>query len=221
MFKEVSGNRFFIGALAFFILCVGGSRLYQWHVLKETKNSFADLVGAEVLEAKEPEKPRVRKLVVAPVIAPVLDASQEEQPSAEVAPVVPVTRTVNYTRNSDIKWKNASEQRQYNRDAGNPPPYENLPVDLWDFEATKAAMIENINFVKANWDPKTYFDKDLGREMRIAYARATNIHSAAMSLGIYTREQTREINALYFSSDGFTNTIRNAADEMLKEQGVE
>ena len=212
MFKEFSGNRLFIGALVFIILCVGGSRLYQWYVLQEIRQSFDHLVGVEVLEAKEPEKPRVRKPVVVPVIAPVLDRSQEEQPSSEVVPVIPVARTVKDTRNSDIKWKDASEQRQYNRGAGNPPPYENLPVDLWDFEATKAAMIENINFVKANWDPKKFFDKDLGREMRIAYARATNIHNAAMSLGIYTREQAREINALYFSSGGLSDMIRNATD---------
>ena len=115
MFKEVSGNRFFILALVFFILCVGGNRLYQWYILQETKNSFAHLVGAEVLEAREPEKPRVRKPVVVPVIAPVLDASQEERPSSEVAPVTPVTRTMNYTRNSDIKWKDASEQARVAR----------------------------------------------------------------------------------------------------------
>lgn len=111
MFKEVSGNRFFIAALVFFIFCVGGNRLYQWHVLEETKKPFKNLVGAEVLEAREPEKPRVRKPVVAPVIAPVLAPLQEEQPRYEVVPVAPVTRTVNDTRNSDIKWKDASEQR--------------------------------------------------------------------------------------------------------------
>ena len=200
MLKDLFSNRLFIGALVLFIFFVGGSLLYQWYILQETRQPFYDLVGAEDLEAKEPEKPKVRKPIV--------------------VPVAPVTRTVNDTPNSDIKWKDASEQRQYNRGAGNPPPYENLPVDLWDFEATKAAMIENINFIKANWDPKTFFDKDLGREMRIAYARAANIHNAAMS-GIYTREQAREINALYFSPGGLSDMIRNAADEILQQQAVE
>ena len=35
MLKELFSNRLFIGALAFFALCVGGSLLYMWHVERE------------------------------------------------------------------------------------------------------------------------------------------------------------------------------------------
>ena len=105
-------------------------------------------------------------------------------------------------------------QPEHNKGAGNPPPFENIPVDLYDFEATKATMIENINFVKANWDPETFFDKDLGREMRRAYAIASSIANAALALtDIYTREQARELNVLYFS---LSQMVGNAADEMLQ-----
>ena len=100
--------------------------------------------------------------------------------------------------------------------ADNPLPYGN--VDIRDFEAAKAAMIENINFIKANWDPEAFFDKELGCEMRVAYARATNIANAAMS-GIYTREQAREMNALYFDL-GISDMIGNAADEIVQRQGA-
>ena len=220
MFRDILNNRLFIGALAFFVFCVGGSLLYQWHVLEETKREF-DHIGEGVLKAKEPPKPKVR--------TPVLPARyQEEQPGSEVAPVAPVTRPVNDTRNSDIKWKDASEQRQYN----NPHPFENVPVDLWDFEATKAAMIENINFVKANWDPKVY-----NKQVSIASAISENIANAT-NLPIYTPEEAEELRALHLQllefkgiesgrvsqlkREGHTNAeaIRIAAEETLQRWGV-
>lgn len=42
MFKEFFSNRLFIGALAFFILCVGGSLLYHQHVKKQTAKALAE-----------------------------------------------------------------------------------------------------------------------------------------------------------------------------------
>ena len=121
---------------------------------------------------------------------------------------------------------------EYDTGAGNPPPWEHVPVDLWDFEATKAAMIENINFVKANWDPKVY-----NREVSIANAISHNIANAAMS-GIYTDERGRELNGLYSSLLQFkgvdvkrvlqledeghatAEAIRIAAEERLARWGV-
>ncbi|MXV76409.1 hypothetical protein F4Z99_19325 [Candidatus Poribacteria bacterium] len=41
MFKDLFSNRLFIGALAFFIFCVGGSLLYQQHVEKQTAEDLA------------------------------------------------------------------------------------------------------------------------------------------------------------------------------------
>lgn len=35
MLKDLFQNRLFIGALVFFVLCVGGSLLYMWHVERE------------------------------------------------------------------------------------------------------------------------------------------------------------------------------------------
>ena len=42
MFKNLFSNRLFIGALAFFILCVVGSLLYQQQVYKETDKALAE-----------------------------------------------------------------------------------------------------------------------------------------------------------------------------------
>lgn len=128
-------------------------------------------------------------------------------------------------------------QIEYDRGAGNPPPFDKVPVDLWDFEATKAAMIENVNFVKANWDPETYYDVELGREMRIADAIAHNISNATY-MHIFTPEQGEELRTLYMGllefqgiehgrirqliDEGHTREEagRIAAEETLQRQGV-
>lgn len=213
MLKELFSNRLFIGALAFFILSVVGGMLYISHVEKQGAEELArDEARVKQLADKQQPQPTAK--------APVGDTSQgghfhedgtwhegpHETPSlAEVDTSTPV-------QGSDI----SAPHRVSDKGAGNPLPYGN--VDIRDFEATKAAMIENINFIKANWDPEAFFDKELGSELRVAYARATNIANAAMS-GIYTREQAREMNALYYDL-GISDMIGNAADEMLKRQGV-
>ena len=124
-------------------------------------------------------------------------------------------------------------QRNYDRGAGNPSPFDKVPVDLWDFEATKAAMIENINFVKANWHPFEY-----NREVSIASAISHNIANAANAtdLGLYTPEQALELTLLFsgllefkghepgrtleLREQGYTHkeAIRIAAEELLERQ---
>ena len=214
MLKDVFSNRLLIGALAFFVLCVGGSLFYSHHEkqkgeaeLAETKDHVAQWnerqnPTTEVKAGDTSQGGRVH------ADGTWHDEPQETSSLAEVDTSDPV-------QGSDI----SALQRQYNDNAGagNPLPYGN--VDIRDFEAAKAAMIENSNFIKANWDPEAFFDKERGREMRVAYARATNIANAAMS-GIYTREQAREMNALYYDL-GISDMIGNAADEIVRRQRVE
>ena len=40
MFGDLLSSRWFQGGLAFFMLCVGGSLLYSWHVHRTTENEF-------------------------------------------------------------------------------------------------------------------------------------------------------------------------------------
>ncbi len=42
MLKDVFGNRLFLGALAFFVLCIGGSLLYMQHVEQQTARELAE-----------------------------------------------------------------------------------------------------------------------------------------------------------------------------------
>lgn len=89
----------------------------------------------------------------------------------------------------------APPQKQYTKNSGNPLMFKGFPVDLSDFEATKASMIENVNFVKANWDPNVF-----NREVRTARIYVTNISSYVDSiLCFYTPDQREEIRALRFS----------------------
>ena len=42
MLKDLFSNRLFLGALAFFVLCVGGSLLYMQHVQRQTEKAIAE-----------------------------------------------------------------------------------------------------------------------------------------------------------------------------------
>ena len=86
-------------------------------------------------------------------------------------------------------------QKKYTKESGNPLMFKGFPIDLSDFEATKAAMIENGNFYKANWDPYVF-----NSEVHRARVYIMNISSYVDSmLCFYTPEQREEIRALHFS----------------------
>ena len=41
MYRDLLSNRGFQGGLAFFLLCVGGSLLYSWHIQRTTESDMA------------------------------------------------------------------------------------------------------------------------------------------------------------------------------------
>ena len=233
MFKDLFDNRLFIGAFVFFVLMVVSGTFYMWHVERQEAANLAE-TQARIKALTEKQKPTTAEV-------PVGDTSQGGHVHADGtfhaqphdAPIEDSEAEVGGLK----ALIGEPPPRDYSKGAGNPPPFENVPVDLYDFEATKAAMIENINFVKANWNPKTFFDKDLGREMRIAKAISENIANATM-LGIYTREQARELRELHsglldftdsdgkrvqqLKDEGYTRSeaIRIAAEEMVERWGV-
>ena len=58
MFKDLFSNRRFLGALAFFVLCVVGSLLYMQHVEKQSAREFAETPERiKVLTEKQNPKP--------------------------------------------------------------------------------------------------------------------------------------------------------------------
>ena len=219
MFRDIFTNRLFIGALAIFIFCVGGSLLYMQHVdhqgaedQKETK------ARVEQSNERQNEQPTAE----VPVEQPAEVEHVHEDGTFHAEPHEPIAAPSEVSE-PEVSTEVSTAAMEYNTGGGNPLPYGN--IDIRDFEASKAAMIENAEFIKANWDPKAFFDdtelgdKELGRQLRTAYARATNIADAAMS-GIYTRQQAREMNVLYFDL-GISDLIGDAADKIVQRLGVE
>ena len=220
MFRDILKNRLFIGALAFFIFCVGGSLFYYSHQMQK---------GAEYQKETEErvrqwnEKQTEEPIAETPVEQPAEVGHFHDDGTWHGEPHEPIAVPSEVNDPEVSKEVSTAPQIEYNTGGSNPLPYGD--VDIRDFEASKAAMIENAEFIKANWDPKAFFDdtelgdKELGRQLRIAYARATNIADAAMS-GIYTRQQAREMNALYFDL-GISDLIGDAANKIVQRHGVE
>ena len=96
-------------------------------------------------------------------------------------------------------------REKYPDQTQNPPPFENVPVDLWDFEATKKAFQDHFNFYVAQGGNKPEVFNN-NREVRIADAVITNIYNAAEPwVGLFTSEQRKEIHAMherYFDFQG-------------------
>ena len=78
MLKDLFSNRLFIGALAFFILCVGGSLLYYQHVKGQT--------ARELAETRERLKPLTSEHKPPPE-ASVGETSQGGHPQETVSPI--------------------------------------------------------------------------------------------------------------------------------------
>lgn len=104
--------------------------------------------------------------------------------------------------------------RDYSKGAGNPSPFENVPVDLYDFKATKATMTAHLNFFMANWDPKVY-----NREVNISMAIISNIDNAARAtqLGLFTPEQAAEIHAVHDRYFDFKGVERGRIPQLMDE----
>ncbi len=208
MLKDLFQNRLFIGALAFFVLCVGGSLLYMQHVAQQG-SEYAAETQDRVAQWTEKQKPTTEGKAG--------DTSQGGHFHADGtwhAAEPPETPSFAEVDTSEPVQVSNISAPQYNDNAGagNPHPFKSVPVDLYDFQTTKATMIENINFVKANWDPKVY-----NREVSIAQAISENIANAA-NLPIFTSEQRQELIQLHLDLLEFKG-IDGARVKALEEQG--
>ena len=184
MFRNLLASKPFIGAVILFFLAVGGSLLYQQHVEHQEGEH---LTRTEERIEQQSSNPTAQ--------TPVGDTSQgghwhgdewhADPHEAHAADETPPSEAYQVLR------------EKYPEQTNNPSPFENVPVDLWDFEATKKAFMENFNFYVAQGGNKPEVFES-SREVRIAYANMMGIHNAAKPwVGLYTPEQRMEINALY------------------------
>lgn len=129
----------------------------------------------------------------------------KERPNVSNPGATPLTEKLDVDR---IKAKYEVLREKYPKQTNNPPRFENVPVDLQDFEATKEAFIDHLNFYrKHRGDTDEVFGKS--REIRIAYAVMTSINNAVeshinrviyladTSLLSFTPEQCIEIRMMY------------------------
>lgn len=123
MLKDLFSNRLFIGALAFFILCVGGSLLYMQHVKGQTAKALAESEDFQQwwTERTAKEKP------VAAEVAKSDEARQDSEDVVEPAVVAAPTDEIE-TDNTPDFWSLPVEERQriidqfYHQRGLNPPP---------------------------------------------------------------------------------------------------
>ena len=68
MFKSLFSNRLFVGALAFFVLCVGGSLLYMQHVKRQSARELAETEERikTLTEKQNPHPPAEASIVEKP-----------------------------------------------------------------------------------------------------------------------------------------------------------
>ena len=88
-------------------------------------------------------------------------------------------------------------REKYPEQTQNPPPFEKVPVNLWDFEATKKAFMDHFNFYVAQGGNKPEVFNN-NREVRIASAVMENIYNASKPwVGLFTPEQREEIKEMH------------------------
>ncbi|MDD9975718.1 MAG: hypothetical protein OXU27_17035 [Candidatus Poribacteria bacterium] len=117
-----------------------------------------------------------------------VDAQIEQPVNAQIDAPMP--------EGSDTSTPYQILREKYPDQTQNPHPFENVPVDLWDFEATKTAFMDHFNFyVSQRGNEPEVFESN--REVRIAAAVMANIYNASKPwVGLFTPEQREEIKEM-------------------------
>ena len=141
-------------------------------------------------------------------------ADVSEPPSAETA-------QMQVSPPSPLDFSSAYQalREKYPEQTNNPPAFENVPVDLWDFQATKTAFMDHFNFyMEQGGNKPEVFENN--REVRIAFAVMEGIHNAARPwVGLFTPEQREEIDAMHRERRKFEGYI-SPIDKIMEERGV-
>ena len=121
---------------------------------------------------------------------------------------------------SEITVAYQALRAKYPKQTNNPPPFEDVPVDLHDFEATKTAYIDHFNFyVEHGGNIPEVFESS--RDIRIANAIMSNIRNAAYpTFGLWTRAQCdeiREMHRRYFDFEGVKALNITRVKELLDQ----
>ena len=125
MLKDLFQNRLFIGALAFFVFCVGGSLLYMQHVERQTaRESAAHEAHIKALTEKEQPKPT----------AEVETPQQDEDFHVSQPPETPIESPPVVQSKPDVSAPVGSAYRPFN------DPYQRM-VDGFTVTSNYAMML--------------------------------------------------------------------------------
>ena len=156
MFKELFSNRLFIGALAFFILCVVGGSLYISHVEKQDAEELArdeDLV--KQFTAKQQQQPTAK----APVGETLQGGHFNEDRTLHEGAHVPVPSTSHVASDTGLQSPQMSVPQQHRDTTGDVP----IPTDIYDKNAWADYYAKAIPGIPLNRDDEAawtdYFDR--------------------------------------------------------------
>lgn len=152
--------------------------------------------------------------------APAEVATPPSEPNTPPSRVATAPTQVSLPAAPDFSGAYEALREKYPEQTRNPPPFENVPVDLWDFEATKKAFQDHFNFYVAHYDPKEGWSHT--RELRIADAVMANISNAADPwVGLFTPEQRKEIKEMRRRFREFVGVKINheRVSELVKNEG--
>ena len=195
MLKELFSNRLFIGALAFFILCVVGGTLYISHVEKQ---------GAEELATDEDPVKKVTKKQQQPTTkAPVAeqtpqghfheDGTWHGEPHDASMPQTLAQLPIASSGERVLTKEQRAELRKFWSDLGLQPPPKGYGY-RWD-ENGKVSLFEyNVPRYDTNWSTEEYPGEDYYKlsdeEWRLYRALRHIISQTPLEL---TPEQTRQV----------------------------
>ncbi|MYA69389.1 hypothetical protein F4009_00010 [Candidatus Poribacteria bacterium] len=160
MLKDLFSNRLFIGALAFFVLCVGGSLLYDQHVKGQTAKALAE--SEDFLQWWQ-ERNTAEKAVAAEV-AESDDAVTASHPEAvgDTAVVAAPTDEIETDNTPDFASLSPEEQQQifdqfYLQRGLKPPPrgykyrWKDIGVPLLDEDGNPVLQEEGEPWVEVKY----------------------------------------------------------------------
>ena len=207
MFKQLLLDNRLFGALVCFIVFIAAGLGYLHTVKRDAQREVQHL--QEMLQQKQPPKPQTEAKPPPPgetaetghwhgdvwhtephdTHAP---ATTNTSPPSAVA----ADTQVSPPPAPDFSGAYQTLREKYPEQTQNPPPFENVPVDLWDFEATKKAFQDHFNFYMAQGGNKPEVFNN-NPEVRIAAAVMANIYNASKPwVGLFTPEQREEIKKM-------------------------
>ena len=200
MFKDLFSNRLFIGALAFFVLIVGGGLLYLQHVKRQTAEELVR-TQERIQALTEKQSPTAEE--------PVGDTSQgghfhedgtfHAQPHADTGipkgqkPIPPSQLPLDSSVENVLTKEEEAERLKYWADMGLEPPPRGYGYQ-WDENGKISLYQYNVAYFKTYWSTEKYPGQDYSQLSQDEWKRHRALHHIVRQEPLrLTQEQTRQV----------------------------